>query len=202
MASRRIEDLHPSFQPIAKQVLAAGKFGEWEAFITDGFRTFSEQNALYASGRKKPGKVVTHAVGGESLHNFGLAIDCAFKNKKGEIKYEISWLQKMAEAVKKSGVEWGGNWIKFKDYPHFQYTAGLSLKQIQAGQQPELPKLDTEFISKWEGKFIIAAKAKGEVYYVFKGKLHYLSPKENLESFAKKFATGFSNEDLARIPKG
>ena len=202
MASRKIEDLYVSFQPLAKAILDAGKFGEWEAFITDGFRSIAEQNALFAQGRSKPGKIVTNAKGGESFHNFGLAIDVAFKNKKNEIKYEVGWLSLMAGKVKSLGIEWGGNWASFPDNPHFQFTGGLTLKQVQAGKRPGMPKLDDEFISKWNGKFLIAAKAQGQVYYVFNGKRYYVSPLENLQSFAKKFATGFSNEDLERIPIG
>ena len=41
------------------------------------YRSFDEQNHLYAQGRTKPGKIVTYAKGGQSYHNFGLA----FENK-------------------------------------------------------------------------------------------------------------------------
>jgi peptidoglycan L-alanyl-D-glutamate endopeptidase CwlK len=40
-----------------------------------GVRTVAEQDALYAQGRTKPGKIVTNAKGGQSAHNFGLAVD-------------------------------------------------------------------------------------------------------------------------------
>ena len=43
--------------------------------ITDGYRSIQEQNALYAQGRTTPGKIVTHARGGQSLHNYGKAFD-------------------------------------------------------------------------------------------------------------------------------
>ncbi|MGN7308723.1 M15 family metallopeptidase, partial [Bacillus subtilis] len=36
--------------------------------ITQGLRTVAEQDALYAQGRSKPGKVVTNARGGYSYH--------------------------------------------------------------------------------------------------------------------------------------
>jgi hypothetical protein len=38
-------------------------------------RSFAEQDALYAQGRTKPGKIVTKARGGFSNHNFGVAFD-------------------------------------------------------------------------------------------------------------------------------
>lgn len=43
--------------------------------ITQGLRTFEEQNALYAQGRTKPGSKVTNAKAGQSFHNYGQAID-------------------------------------------------------------------------------------------------------------------------------
>jgi hypothetical protein len=31
------------------------------------------------------------------------------------------------------GLEWGGAWLHFKDYPHIQYTQGKPLSHFQAG---------------------------------------------------------------------
>ena len=41
--------------------------------IVQAYRTFAEQNELYAQGRTKPGPIVTNAKGGLSNHNYGLA---------------------------------------------------------------------------------------------------------------------------------
>lgn len=46
-----------------------------QALISDGFRTFAEQDAIFARGRTKPGDIVTNARGGQSNHNYGLAVD-------------------------------------------------------------------------------------------------------------------------------
>ena len=43
--------------------------------ITDGFRTYEEQDALYAQSRTEHGNIVTNAKGGKSYHNYGLAVD-------------------------------------------------------------------------------------------------------------------------------
>ncbi|MFJ5622021.1 M15 family metallopeptidase [Peribacillus loiseleuriae] len=43
--------------------------------IPDGYRSIAEQDKLYAQGRTAPGKVVTNAKGGQSNHNYGLAVD-------------------------------------------------------------------------------------------------------------------------------
>lgn len=51
---------------LAERLAARGM----EVLITDGFRSFQEQDALFAKVPK-----VTHARGGESNHNYGMAVD-------------------------------------------------------------------------------------------------------------------------------
>ena len=43
--------------------------------VTQGLRTYAEQDALYAQGRTVPGEIVTNAAAGYSWHNFGNAVD-------------------------------------------------------------------------------------------------------------------------------
>ena len=50
--------------------------------VVSGYRSYAEQNKIYAKGRtipndagKLPGKTVSNARGGRSAHNFGLAFD-------------------------------------------------------------------------------------------------------------------------------
>lgn len=43
--------------------------------VDQGFRTWDQQEQLYAQGRTLPGEIVTNARGGFSMHNFGLAVD-------------------------------------------------------------------------------------------------------------------------------
>jgi len=104
--------------------------------ITQGFRSKAEQDRLYAQGRTTPGAVVTNARGGESWHNYGLAVDLVFR-KEGFNAPKSLWnlLGKVGEA---QGFEWGGNahWIKagFVDKPHFSMTLGYTLKDAQSGK--------------------------------------------------------------------
>lgn len=98
--------------------------------IICGTRTYAEQDALYAQGRTKPGQVVTKARGGESLHNFGLAIDLGlFVNKK--YLEDSPFYDHIGKIVAKfPQLEWGGNW-KFVDEPHVEFKTGLSLAQMR-----------------------------------------------------------------------
>ena len=75
---KRLDKLHPKVRDTFKAFIE-----ECEALhpdttlrITQGLRTFPEQQALYDQGRNgKPGKIVTNAKPGQSYHNWGLAID-------------------------------------------------------------------------------------------------------------------------------
>lgn len=107
-------------------------------------RTFAEQDALYAQGRTKPGNKVTNAKGGQSYHNFSLAVDIVLLwDKDGNGTFETAvwdtktdfdgdkqsdWMEVVA-IFKRYGWEWGGDW-KFVDMPHFQKTFGKSVKQL------------------------------------------------------------------------
>jgi hypothetical protein len=108
--------------------------------ITQGLRTTDEQDKLYAIGRTEPGKIVTNAKGGTSFHNYGLAVDLAVVvSRKGakDIKEiaEIDWefdMSRLKPVALKYGIEWGGDWVSLKDYPHWQITFGHTVRQLLA----------------------------------------------------------------------
>jgi peptidoglycan L-alanyl-D-glutamate endopeptidase CwlK len=107
--------------------------------FTHTLRTNAEQNELYALGRTKPGKIVTNAKGGDSYHNYGLAIDFVLiVNGKASWTVNKDWL-KVIEIFQSYGWESGHYW-KFKDSPHVQKTFGKTIKQVkeQKTQYPEL----------------------------------------------------------------
>ncbi len=94
--------------------------------VTDGLRTFEEQNALYAKGRTAPGNIVTKVRGGGSFHNYGLAVDVVPLDKNGKANYNVGkdvW-NKIGAAGQKQGLTWGGAWKGFVDQPHFQLDGG------------------------------------------------------------------------------
>jgi len=96
--------------------------------VTQGLRTNAEQNALYAKGRTAPGNIVTNAQGGESYHNYGLAIDVVVM-QNGQPVWE-NLPSNIGNIGIQNGFGWGGNWNSFKDYPHFQMTFGQSINQL------------------------------------------------------------------------
>lgn len=104
--------------------------------VISGLRSWAAQAALYASGRTKPGRIVTKAKPGSSWHNYGLAIDLGlFKSgvyldekKPAEADKLYAEIGKIAAA---HGIEWAGNWKTFTETPHFQVTFGMSLAQAR-----------------------------------------------------------------------
>ena len=114
--------------------------------ITDGFRSIESQNEIYEQGRTSSGAIVSYAKGGESYHNYGLAIDFALLNQDTSISYDLQrdsngngeadWFE-VARIGKELGFTWGGDWRGFKDYPHFEYTLGLSIRELQNGWRLE-----------------------------------------------------------------
>ncbi len=105
--------------------------------IISGNRTWEQQDALYAQGRSKPGPIVTNAKGGQSMHNFGIAIDLgAFKGDKylddTNPKTASKIYTALAQDIAEYKMEWGGNWTSIQDEPHFQLYTGLTLAELRA----------------------------------------------------------------------
>jgi len=90
--------------------------------VSGAYRSFAEQDAIYAQGRTKAGEIVSNAKGGQSNHNFGVAVDLFQYSKDGsEAIFESDAnFGKIVKTMKKYGMEWGGDWQGFKDTPHFQ----------------------------------------------------------------------------------
>ncbi|MFD2044310.1 M15 family metallopeptidase [Ornithinibacillus salinisoli] len=139
-------ELHPLIAKKKEQLIKEAKNLEITVVITESIRTIERQDELYTLGRTKEGNIVTYAKGGESYHNYGLAIDFAIMKHKDELTWDINydgnengssdWFE-VADIAKELGFEWGGDWSKFKDYPHLQMTFDLSIKQLQRGIRPK-----------------------------------------------------------------
>lgn len=134
-SDKRIATLHPKVIPFAKEfIIRLDKELGKTCRVTSGYRSIEEQNELYAQGRTTEGKVVTNAKGGQSYHNFGVAIDIV-EIKGGKALWSNPDQQAIADLGKSIGFEWGGDWKSFKDKPHFQMTFGYSTSQMFAKVQ-------------------------------------------------------------------
>ncbi|UFT99676.1 M15 family metallopeptidase [Radiobacillus kanasensis] len=144
-------ELHPVVASKKEQLIEeAAKIGI-NILITDGWRSIEVQNQLYEQGRTEDGSIVTNVQGGESYHNYGLAIDFAIKLENGDVIWDMTydgnknkeadWMEVVGIA-KSLGFEWGGDWNNFKDYPHFQIDFGLSIWELQRGERPSERKVE------------------------------------------------------------
>ncbi|NBQ17520.1 M15 family peptidase [bacterium] len=98
------------------------------------YRSVEEQNKLYNQRPK-----VTNAKGGQSIHQYGLAFDYVImldKDNNGTFE-SIEWSlaspyhKVIVDYFESKGYEWGGSWVSFKDYPHFQKTFGNTWQTLK-----------------------------------------------------------------------
>jgi peptidoglycan LD-endopeptidase CwlK len=146
-------ELHPIVKERSNQLIQQSAQKGIVILITDDFRSAEDQDRLYEQGRTAEGNIVTHARGGESFHNFGLAIDFAIKTPSENVIWDMQYdgnqngksdWDEVVEMAKALGFEWGGDWAQFKDYPHLQMNFGLTLADLQNGKRPEESSLTVD----------------------------------------------------------
>jgi peptidoglycan L-alanyl-D-glutamate endopeptidase CwlK len=97
--------------------------------IAHGFRSSTEQDALYAQGRTTAGDIVTNAKGGRSLHNYGFAVDLV----DDMYSYDIDW-ERIGKIGNYCGLEHGDR--GYVDLPHFQHRGNLTVDDFAQGKRP------------------------------------------------------------------
>lgn len=146
----RLQLLHPAIREEAIRVyreeVVPALTGGIYCRITHSLRTFEEQDELYAKGRTKlvdgDGNrlgIVTNAKGGQSYHNFSLAIDIcimASRTATWDLSVDLDkdgkpdWIE-VIDIFKRNGWESGADWKgKLRDFPHLQKTLGYSVKDL------------------------------------------------------------------------
>jgi peptidoglycan L-alanyl-D-glutamate endopeptidase CwlK len=153
----RIELLHPKVREEVEHIYRAqivpALSGRAICRFAYTLRTFAEQDALFAQGRTRlfdsNGRrlgVVTKAKGGQSIHNYGLALDIVllvdrdnnktFESASWETTVDFDkdgradWME-IVDILKRNGWTWGGDW-KFKDTPHFEKSLGHTWRTLLA----------------------------------------------------------------------
>lgn len=180
-----ILQLLPVVQTKVRDFLAKAKIAGFNIRITESYRTPQRQQELYNQGRSTPGPRVTNAMGlpiPQSNHCFKVAIDVV-DTVKG---YNIDW-EKLGKIGESCGLEWGGRWTQIVDKPHFQFTGGLTLKDLQSGKIPgEQPKPIIQPLNIKDGLYL-AVEDNGKLYMVVNGKKSLIKP------------IGITNADLKRL---
>ena len=139
VSKEKLKGVHPQ---LVKLMTEAVKESPYDFRIVQGVRTAEYQHSLYQQGRTTPGKIVTNCDGYKNKSNhqakadgLGHAIDifvCGvvengqyrkFTTQEGYDNTKMTLVATHVNNVaQKLGipVKWGGDWSKFKDYPHFE----------------------------------------------------------------------------------
>lgn len=139
------KSIHPVLWAKAQQLVEACAARGYHYYAISGYRSVEEQNALFAQGRSTKGAIVTNARGGQSAHNFGLAIDFCKDADKTRGGLQPDWnaheYEVLAEEAKKLGLEPGLYW-QFKDAPHVQLPlSSKSIKLFNVAPAPDAQDL-------------------------------------------------------------
>jgi peptidoglycan LD-endopeptidase CwlK len=121
-ASRQWELLHEGFRQRLLMVFKQMRERHgYEMVLLEGYRSPERQAALAALGPS-----VTQAGPFESLHQHGMAADCAFmRDGRIVISERDAWAmrgyEKYGEVARDLGLTWGGDWRSLKDYGHIEW---------------------------------------------------------------------------------
>ena len=126
MASRSLDDLTPPMRAKALAFMDECQACGVSVLIYCTLRSNAEQAQLYAQGRSLPGRIVTNAKPGQSLHNpdatgKARAFDAVPMRNGVALWSDAQALTTMGEAGEAVGLEWAGRWSGgLREYVHFQ----------------------------------------------------------------------------------
>jgi peptidoglycan L-alanyl-D-glutamate endopeptidase CwlK len=117
-ATRILAGIHPD---LARVIRRAAEMGVLAFTVTEGVRTLARQKQLYAAGASTTMR---------SRHLTGHAVDLAVL-VGGHVRWDWPLYHRLAGVVKAAAEElavpiaWGGDWVHFKDGPHFELPRDL-----------------------------------------------------------------------------
>jgi peptidoglycan L-alanyl-D-glutamate endopeptidase CwlK len=132
-ADRRWERMDAEFVQLLLRVFAAMRQEHgYEMVLLEGHRSPERQAQLQALGTH-----VTRAAPGASLHQHGLAADCAFvREGRVVISERDPWAAQgyalYGQVAERHGLTWGGRW-QMRDLGHVEWR--MSLQQARQGRR-------------------------------------------------------------------
>lgn len=112
-SQQRLEGVHPHLQKVVRLAIT---MTDVDFCVTEGVRTVERQRLLVAQGASQTMK---------SRHLTGHAVDLAAMIGT-EVRWDWPLYHKLADAMKRAAkcldvpLVWGGDWVSFKDGPHFE----------------------------------------------------------------------------------
>ncbi len=130
-----LDALHPYFKEKITKLISICKRKGIELAIVESYRTVAKQNEYKAMGKK-----YTRATGGNSKHQYGLAIDVV-PVIDSVAQWDNARLWKKIGAIgEQLGLRWGGRWRTLYDPGHFEWSGGLSSHSLAKGMVPYVPQ--------------------------------------------------------------
>lgn len=109
----------PAVRQAAERFLALARARAVPVAIYETWRSDARQRWLYASGRTRPGPIVTYARSAfDEWHGYGLALDVIHASLAWNAP--TSFWNDVGRLAKECGFDWGGDW-KRPDLPHLQW---------------------------------------------------------------------------------
>lgn len=109
----RLRGVHPDLVKVVEQAITLSNV---DFTVIEGLRTVERQHHLVQIGASKTMR---------SRHIHGFAVDLA-PYVEGKVRWDWPLFYPIAAAMKRAAeqhsipIEWGGDWVSFKDGPHFQ----------------------------------------------------------------------------------
>jgi peptidoglycan L-alanyl-D-glutamate endopeptidase CwlK len=128
----KLDTLDPGFKPKAVNLIARLRQLAINVLPVQCRRTIAEQNGLYAKGRTAPGAKVTNAKGGQSPHNFGMAVDLYPVGKNGQLWWNApdSVWRFMAGQARIAGLVPGYYFKSIHDPPHVEDPGWRTIQKL------------------------------------------------------------------------
>ena len=122
-----LKGVHPDLVKVVERAIT---LTTQDFTVIEGVRTTQRQQELYAQGRTKPGSKVTNADGVKNKSNHQAKAD-GYGHAVDIVPYPVDWnttskFRAIADAMKQAAkdldvkMEWGGDWTKLVDLPHFE----------------------------------------------------------------------------------
>lgn len=134
-STKNMEGIHPDLRLVLDKALEDSPL---DFVVIEGLRTKERQQELVDSGASQRL---------DSRHITGHAVDLLPIGPNGKPAFDWPLYDQLGPAVKKAAVElgveldWGGDWKKFKDGPHFELDrAAYPVEEWTTGDKPPAPR--------------------------------------------------------------